>query len=147
MNYRLLTKEEISLLLSQGCFAIEWANISVSEKFSPENIRNIRFEGIIKLGVQIGTIEIAKGITKKCGIYNSYIQDCEIADNVYISEVKNLTNYIIKENVAIENVGSLVMSEESTFGNGTDIQVLNEAGGRELPIFDMLSFNNKKEFL
>lgn len=139
MNYRLLTKDEISLLLSQGCFAIDWANISVSENFSPDNIRNTRFEGKIKLGVLSGTIEIDKGITKKCGIYNSYIRNCEIAGNTYISEVKNLTNYIIEENVIIENVGSLVMSEESTFGNGTEIEVLNEGGGRELPIFDKLS--------
>ena len=57
----------------------------------------------------------------------------------YISEVKNLTNYFIAENVAIENVGSLVMKGESTFGNGTEIEVLNEGGGRELPIFDRLS--------
>ncbi len=59
--------------------------------------------------------------------------------NVYISEVKNLSNYIIEGNVAISNVGSLVVKEESTFGNGTEIEVLNEGGGRELPIFDRLS--------
>jgi NDP-sugar pyrophosphorylase family protein len=139
MTYRLLTKEEISLLLSQGCFADKWTDISVKEKFSANNIRNTRFEGKITLGVFSGTIEAEKGISKKCGIYNSYIRHCEIDDNVYISEAKNLTNYIIEENVAIENVGSMIVKEESTFGNGTEIEVLNEGGGRELPIFDRLS--------
>ena len=139
MTYRLLTKEEISLLLSQGCFADKWTDISVKEEFSANNIRNTRFEGKITLGVFSGVIELEKGISKKCGIYNSYIRHCEIADNAYISEVKNLTNYIIEENVAIENVGLLIVKEESTFGNGTEIEVLNEGGGRELPIFDMLS--------
>ena len=139
MTYRLLTKEEISLLLSQGCFADNWTDISVNEDFSSNNIRDTRFEGKIKLGIFSGTIEIEKGISKKCGIYNSYIRNCEIADNVYISEVKSLTNYIIEENVAIENVGSLIVKEESTFGNGIEIEVLNEGGGRELPIFDRLS--------
>lgn len=139
MTYRLLSKEEISLLLSQGCFADKWTNISVKNNFSPGNIRNTRFEGKIKLGVFSGTIEIENGVLKKCGIYNSYIRNCEIADNVYISEVKSLTNYIIEENVAIENVGSLIVKEESTFGNGIEIEVLNEGGGRELPIFDKLS--------
>ncbi len=33
----------------------------------------------------------------------------------------------------------MVVNEESTFGNGTEIEVLNEGGGRELPIFDRLS--------
>jgi hypothetical protein len=45
----------------------------------------------------------------------------------------------VEENVAIYNVGSLVVNKESTFGNGTEIEVLNEGGGRELPIFDRLS--------
>jgi len=139
MTYRLLSKEEISLLLSQGCFADKWTDITVKNNFSPGNIRNTRFEGKIKLGVFSGTIEIENGVLKKCGIYNSSIRNCEIADNVYISEVKSLTNYIIEENVAIENVGSLIVKEESTFGNGIEIEVLNEGGGRELPIFDKLS--------
>ena len=34
MTYRLLTKEEISLLISQGCFADNWTDISVREGFS-----------------------------------------------------------------------------------------------------------------
>ncbi len=139
MTYRLLTKEEITLLISQGCFADKWADISVKEEFSCNNIRNTRFEGKIKLGISSGTIELEKGISKKCGIYNSYIRYCEIADNVLISEAKNLINYIIEENVAIENVGSLIATEESTFGNGIEVEVLNEGGGRELPIFDRLS--------
>ena len=139
MTYRLLSKEEISLLLSQGCFAYKLTYITVKNNFSPWNIRNTRFEGKIKLGVFSGTIEIENGVLKKCGIYNSSIRNCEIADNVYISEVKSLTNYIIEENVAIENVGSLIVKEESTFGNGIEIEVLNEGGGRELPIFDKLS--------
>jgi hypothetical protein len=139
MAYRSLTSEEISLLLSQGCYAGNWNDISVKEGFSADNIRNTRFEGKITLGSFSGIIVGEEGSSKNCGIYNSYIRDSEIAGNSYISEVKNLTNYFIAQNVAIENVGSLVMSEESTFGNGTEIEVLNEAGGRGLPIFDRLS--------
>lgn len=139
MAYRLLTGEEISILLSQGCFAEKWSDISVSDKFSAKNIRNTRFEGKITLGIFSGVIKEEEGISKECGIYNSFIRQCEIADNAYISEVKNLTNYFIAENVSIENVGSLEMNGESTFGNGTEIEALNEGGGRGLPIYDRLS--------
>ena len=139
MAHRLLTGEETSLLLSQGCFAENWSDITVSDEFSAKNIRNTRFEGKITLGNLSGIIMDEDGLSKKCGIYNSYIRHCEIADNVYISDVKNLTNYFIAENVSIENVGSLEMNGESTFGNGTEIEVLNEGGGRGLPIFDKLS--------
>jgi acetyltransferase-like isoleucine patch superfamily enzyme len=139
MAYRHLTKEEIENLLARNCFSGNWTGIMVKEGFSSENIINTRFEGNIKLGNYSGTIEIEKNIPKTCGIYDSYISNCEIADNVHISAVKILSNYIIEENVAISNVGSLCVNGESAFGNGTEIEVLNEGGGRELPIFDSLS--------
>jgi len=139
MAYRLLTKDEISLLLSLGCVADKWTDISVKENFSPNNIRNTRFEGRIKLGLFHGKVKVNKGNSRNSGICNSYIRNCEVADNVYISDAKYLSDYIIEENVIIENVGSLVVQEESTFGNGIEIEVLNEAGGRELPIFDKLT--------
>ena len=139
MTYRHLTKEEINTLLSQNCFADNWTDITVMEGFFPENIINTRFEGNIKLGIYSGTIEVEKNISRTCGIYNSFISNCEISDYVYISEVKNLSNYIIEGNVVISNVGSMALKGESAFGNGIEIEVLNEGGGRELPIFDRLS--------
>jgi hypothetical protein len=139
MAYRLLTKDEISLLLTQGCSANKWTDISVKEEFSSGNIWHTRFEGTITLGIFSGIIESEKGISRECGIYDSYISSCEIADNVLISDVKNLSNYIIESNVVIGNVGRLTSEEGSTFGNGTEIEVLNEGGGRELPIFEKLS--------
>jgi len=139
MNYRHLTKEEINILLSRNCFSDNWDSITVREGFSPENIINIRFYGNIKLGDFSGNIEVETNVFKKCGIYNSSVSNCEIAGNVFISEVKNLSNYIIEGNVAISNVGSLFVTGESTFGNGTEIEILNEGGGRELPLFDKLS--------
>lgn len=139
MAYRRLTKKEISSLLSRNCFADKWTGITVKEGFSTRNIINTRFEGKIKLGIFSGMIETEKGIFKECGIYNSYIRNCEIDDHIYISDVKILSNYNVEKNVSIENVGSLVVRGESRFGNGTEIEVLNEGGGRELPVFDRLS--------
>jgi len=139
MTYRHLSKEEINKLLSQNCSAESWANITVKEGFSPENIRNTRFEGDIKLGIYSGLLELEKSISRTSGIYNSLISNCEIGDYVYISDVRNLSNYIIEGNVAVSNVGSLIVDGESAFGNGTEIEVLNEGGGRELPVFDRLS--------
>jgi hypothetical protein len=139
MNYRQLTKEEIDRLLSQNCFADNWTGILVKEGFSPDNILNTRFEGSVKLGICSETIEVEQNIIKTCGIYNSLVTNCEIGDQVYISDVKNLSGYIIEGNVAISNVGSLSVIEGSAFGNGTEIEVLNEGGGRELPVFDRLS--------
>jgi hypothetical protein len=139
MNYRHLTREEINTLFSQNCLAEDWHDITVTDGFRPDNIFNTSFYGSIRLGVFSGMIEVEKGITKKCGIYNSHIRNCSIADNVYISEVKSLANFSIEENAAIENVGALDVQGSTTFGNGTEIEILNEGGGRELPIYDRLT--------
>ncbi len=72
-------------------------------------------------------------------IRNSDIFNCEIGDNVYISDVKLLSNYQIEDNVVIENVGQLAVEDKSSFGNGYELEILNEGGGRDLKIFDNLS--------
>ncbi len=139
MNYRLLTGEEISRLIANGCMAADWSAISVADNFSASCIRNTRFEGKIRLGALCSSDGDDGSLSGKCGIFNSRIRDCVISDNVYISDVKNLADYDIGENARIGNVGSIGMSGESAFGNGTPIEVLNEGGGRSLPIFDRLS--------
>jgi len=139
MDYRNLTNSEIDILKNQGCWAENWKHILVTANFQPANIQNVRFSGNVKLGLFSKQLEIEPGISKSTGLYNSYIQNCTIGDEVYIAEVKNLVNYQIDNQVAIENVGTLVVNGETTFGNGTEIEILNEGGGRELPIFDRLS--------
>jgi carbonic anhydrase/acetyltransferase-like protein (isoleucine patch superfamily) len=139
MQYRALTDKEIKVLCQQGCQAREWNDISVQEKFSTENILNVSFNGKVQLGCFKGNVEVEKGVIKPSGLYDSFIHNCTIGNNVFISRVQSLANYNIEDNVIIENAGSLVVNSESTFGNGHEIDVLNEGGGRELPLYDMLS--------
>jgi hypothetical protein len=139
MNYRKLSNEEVNLLLTHGCLADNWSDISVTDGFSSENIKNTRFRGKIKLGKFSGVILGDDGSLKKCGIYDSCICNCDISDDVFISGVRNLTNYSVASNVSIEHVYSIVTDGSSAFGNGTEIEVLNEGGGRAIPIFDKLT--------
>ncbi len=139
MGTRNLTLSEIDHLRQQGCSARDWSHLSVDDAFVADNIRNTRFDGINHLGVFSGMVEVEKGIFKRSGLYNSYVSHCRIGSQVYISEVKSLVNYDVEENAAIENVGSLVVQGETTFGNGTETEVLIESGGRELPLADRLS--------
>lgn len=139
MEYRKLLTSEINNLEKQGCQSENWQIISVVKDFKPDWIRNVTFSGKVKLGLFDQSIEIYPGVFKPCGMYNSFIKDCQIESNVYINDVKNLVNYHIKNNTAIENVASLTVSGTTTFGNGTELEILNEGGGRELIIFDQLS--------
>ncbi len=50
-----------------------------------------------------------------------------------------ISNYHIKNGAVIKNVNSLAVEGKTAFGNATEVSVLNEAGGREVRIFDKLS--------
>ena len=58
---------------------------------------------------------------------------------MYISDIKCLANYSIEQNVTIENVDRIIVNGETYFANGVQVAVLNESGGREVPIFDQLT--------
>jgi NDP-sugar pyrophosphorylase family protein len=139
MSYRYLDETEIQQLVKQGCKADDWKTIEVTTDFKTNNIDHVIFSGKVKLGRYDSSIEIDQGITQPTGIRNVLIKDCIIKDNVYISDVKCLVNYSIGENVVIENVDRLIVDGETTFANGLELDVLNESGGREVPIFDQLT--------
>ena len=139
MNYRDLQKDEIAALEKQGCTAADWSSIQVKNGFSTSGIKNVQFNGQVELGIFEGMVEVSEGISKPSGLYNCYIQDCTIGNHTYISDVKNLAGYNISDFVVIENVSNLTVDGETTFGNGIRIDILNEGGGRETPLFDKLS--------
>ena len=137
--YRLLHSQEIDRLEQRGCSSSDWSKIRVKEGFSPSYIRNVCFEGEITLGTFNQKVNCGNGNFKSAGITNSYLENCIVGDNVLVSNAGTLSNYHISDSVVIENVGSLTVTGETTFGNGIEIEVLNEGGGRELIIFDRLT--------
>jgi len=139
LGYRKLDQSEINILNSNGCTATNWKLINVHQNFSPANIRNVAFSGEIFIGIQHGEFDLFPGIKQQYGIYNSSIHNCKIGDKAFIKNVQMLMNYDIEENVIIINTDKIALYGESTFGNGTEIEVLNEGGGRELKIYDKLS--------
>ena len=140
LPYRKLKKQEITELTRQSCQCINWDEIEVSQNFNTENIRNVKFSGRVKMGCFNSEVNFPGGVRKKSGIYNSTIHNSEIGDNTYINNIKNyLANYRIGENVVIENTELLAVEESTSFGNGIKIDVLDETGGRQIPVYDKLS--------
>lgn len=87
-----------------------------------------------------GEVTFFGGVKKHTGLFNATIHNCRIGNNVYIGQIRNyIANYNIEDNVVIENVDLLAVDGVSDFGNGTLVSVLNETGGREVPIYDHLS--------
>ncbi|MEN8193319.1 MAG: DUF4954 family protein [Bacteroidota bacterium] len=139
MAFRELAHEEIVALENNGCFCDNWDSVMVAESFETDRIRNSTFSGHIKIGSMTDTKELPGNRKIKSGIYNSSLHNTEVGNNTYISNVKNIANYIVEENVQIENVDSIIVDGTTTFGNGTELEILNEGGGRELKIFDQLT--------
>ena len=139
-NYRNLTQQEINVLSQNGCSSEEWNLVYVKDNFVPNYIKNTQFSGKIKIGVFEKEFQLAGGLKKHACINKAVIHNCEIGDNVVIENVQNyIANYIIGNNCFIQNVDVLLVDGKTTFGNGTEVNVLNEAGGREVHINDKLS--------
>ncbi len=140
ITYRILTGSEIEDVISNGCRSDNWAFVKVREGFDPSSCRNVNFSGDIRLGVYNKPFRDDSGISQKCGIFNTSLHNCTIGSNVLISNTgEYIANYIIEDDVVIKNCGKISTEGVSTFGNGTDVAVLNETGARSVKIWDRLS--------
>ena len=140
MEYRQLTDIEQQQLRQQGCYAQDWSKVLVREGFSADHVREVRFSGTVKMGRFEGAFELPGGITVDAGIYHAMLHNVELGDDVRLYNINNyIANYRIGRGTCIENINAILVDGETTFGNGVRVAVMNEGGGREIPIFDHLS--------
>lgn len=140
METRHLTQDEINRLAAQGCTADDWHNITVVPGFTPDRIANVRFSGDIRLGAFRHTFTLPGGVSIRSGIRNATLHNVSVGDDTLIENIQNyIANYHIGSRCFIQNANLIVTEGRSTFGNGTRVSVLNETGGREVPIFTRLS--------
>lgn len=140
MLYRNLTPDEINQLQVQGCSAEHWETILVSDDFTTDYIHGVTFSGEIRIGSTKGTFTLPGGINKHAGIHRATLHNVIIGDNCLIENIHSyIANYTIGDCTIIENVDNIIVDCFSTFGNGTEVAVLNETGGREVIITDKLS--------
>ncbi len=139
-NYRSLTEKEIATLTVYGCSAESWQNVLVAEDFSPAYITNVHFSGNVHLGTFSKIFDLPGGLKKHAGLNNCMLHNCIIGNDLYLEKIdKYIANYSIGDGSYIENVNLILVDGVSSFGNGVKVPVMNEGGGREIPIFDFLS--------
>lgn len=105
-EYRKLTCEERRVLAQHNCYAEDWDAIEVTGDFDTSAIRNCGFRGNIR-----------------------------IAGKVSLANIGVLAGYEIGEGAVIENTAIMEAEEGAAFGNGVRAAVINESGGREVPLF------------
>ena len=143
MEYRKLTFEEIRALESRGCSG-EFGGVEVRSDVeigdSLKYIWNVTFSGTVRIGLFEESFTLSGGVRKHSGLKNVTLHNVCVGDNSYIGNISNyVANYNIGSRTMIENVDVIVTEGESSFGNGTQVSVLNETGGREVVMVDRLS--------
>ena len=138
--YRNLTPEEIKALQEHSCTAADWSDVMVADGFSPEYVWHTRMSGKIRIGAFNKEFELPGGMKKHSGLYHVTLHNVTINDDCLIENVKNyIANYSIGSGCFIENVDLIMTDGISSFGNGVEVAVMSEAGGREVAIFDRLT--------
>ena len=139
-KYRSLTIEEINQLEAHSCSASNWNNVQVHQNFDPAHVSHACFSGIVRLGRFEGSFNLAGGMTKHAGLRYVSLHNVTVGDDCCIENVKNyIANYVIGDRVFIENVDLILVDRKSAFGNGVEVAVMNETGGREVMIHNQLS--------
>ena len=140
MLYRKLTPEEVHSLEQQSCLSDDWNKVEVAQDFTTDYVHHTRFSGSVRLGVFEKDFVMPGGIRKHSGLRHVTLHNVTVGDNCCIENIQNyIANYEIGCDTFIENVDVIMVDGQSTFGNGVEVSVLNETGGREVPINDKLS--------
>lgn len=146
-RYRHLKKTEIEKLIENNNFCDNWNEVFVTDKFAPEQIKDSKFIGLVRIG---DVRKIALGhhdLQLPSGITNSVIISCDIGDDAAIHNVGYLAHYIIGERCILFNINEMHTTNHAKFGNGIVkegerenvriwLDLMNETGSRKILPFD-----------
>jgi len=147
IQYRHLSAHEIEVLVRNNNTSDDWNKILVSEAFDPEQVKNCKFFGLVRIGKLESLYLEFNNLRMQVGLYDSTIISCDFGDNVVISNVNYMSHYITGNEVMIINVNEVAATDHSKFGNGILkkgedeslriwMEICNENAGRSVLPFD-----------
>jgi len=120
-GYSPVSGTDTEILEKQGNICSDWSRVFLKEGASIERITRNIFSGEVYIGC-------VKGIYD-CRLENVYAED---GAELYRSTV---SDSIIRENACIRECAEISCTPESVFGNGTEMSIAIETGGREVRMF------------
>ncbi len=129
--YRALTEEEVAALEGFGNECADWSKVKVVDPFDPSRLRDNTFVGDVLLGAFTATVQPCG---MPVGIRRSTLVDCVIGNDVTIRDVGLLRNYVVGDGAVVSSCGTLD-ADDPAFGNGIEIPIAIETGGREVLSF------------
>ncbi len=141
MEYRSLTAHEIQSLEAAGCRAKDWSDVQTSAvELDASRFYDVNFLGKTRLGTFDGEMTFPGGVVKPTGIRHAALSEVTVGDNCLIENVSNyIAHYTIGPESCIENVDLVYVDGDCRFGNGVEVSVMSETGGREVRMFERLS--------
>ena len=137
---KMTDKSIIAALEANDCTAENWDDVSFAEGFDPNTVRNAHFSGRCRIGRFTESFELPGGVRKPSGIYRATLHNVSVGDNCRLSNIRSyIANYDIGEGAHIGNVDKIYVDGPTSFGNGVEVSVLNETGGREVTLHDRLT--------
>lgn len=128
---RALTQDEIAQLEKQECFCDDWSRVKVGEGFNAHFVRRTLLRGDCYIGATGQDIPVAD-IALPTGVYNSQVVHSIVADGALVLNVTLLANYYVGKSAMLCDCGTVMCSDEATFGIGTELPIAIETGGREV---------------
>jgi hypothetical protein len=146
-GWRHLKADEIETLVKNANTSDNWDNLLVSGEFTPHNIKNCEFYGLVRIGRLEPVFLEFHDMRVPVGLTSSRIISCDLGDDVAIHNVRYLAHYILGANVMLLNLAEMSTTNHAKFGNGIvkegeaeDVRIwldlVNEAGGRSVMPFD-----------
>ena len=146
-RWRHLKKDEIEKLIKNNNSSDNWNEIFVTDKFEPEQIKNTKFIGLVRIGNVNNIVLEHHDLQLPVGITNSVIISCDIGSNVAIHNVHYLAHYIIGDRCILFNIDEMHTTNYAKFGNGIVkegepenvrvwLDLMNESGSRRVLPFD-----------
>ena len=140
MTYKQLTTDQIDFLVSRGCRAEDWSTVFFTDEDSLKYIKDVRFSGVVRFGRFTEVFTLPGGVKKHSGLRDCTLHNVTVGDDSLVENVTNyVANYDIGTHTYIENVDLIVCEGPCSFGNGVEVSVLSETGGREVKIYERLS--------
>jgi len=146
-GWRNLRSDEIEQLVKNDNTADNWDELFVTDEFEPNQIKNTRFYGLVRIGRMQNVIVQHHDLRLPSGITNSLIISCDIGDDVAIHNAHYLAHFIIGDRCILFNIEEMHTTDHAKFGNGilkegepekirTWLDLMNETGCRKVLPFD-----------
>jgi hypothetical protein len=135
VRLRPLSGKEIARLTSGGNTCADWSRIRVAQGFDARRVRDSTFHGDVVLGRFTADVAVTEAFSQPAGVYDSTVADCVIGHEALVQNVRLLHNQVIGPAALLFDCGRVVCTGPTAFGNGLEMPLGFEGGGRNVPAY------------